>query len=523
MNNISQLSEEEYKKICSFIPYRNIIYYFQKNPKEFSKLQRGFRATSLQKKDAIKLLVSYREREFVSSFVERTISDWIKKIQTLVQDYQGNGELEVTSYIHALYQSFFSENVSAYFTLIGKEYNREQLTMMSDLVALLKCSEEKQREWEKSLSELQDKLINSERKASKSQIQLEKANKKLAASTSKLKESKLIEKQYQKLLDEFDITTKEKKSAILQIHNLEKQVMLLKESVKKLQKEKDELEISIRAKIEKETEALLAEDSFPFAPADMDEFKEYFSYNLESIDVNDSALPVKSLLTAFVSNILFRGKPIICNKNYAKSLTGCISNTIAGNAPINTIAFSTECDKKSLYAAIKNSGRIVILDNFLGNYNETVLLTVLDRFKSKIIFLTVTYEKTLFYLPKEFLADSYYINLSYISGFMRELIPDEDPSVLDEKEIVQSKFPLKNRNQDIIQSIARELGYSISLSKKASEFVHDDLSACAELAFDLIPYVGEVLGINAFNISETLQRYTARCPYKNLFEEWFMS
>ncbi len=524
LNNYSLLTEEEYYKICSVIPSNLIRDYFKKNPKGFSKIRPGFRPSSVQNKDAIRLLVTHREHSFVYSFVEKMANKWLKEIQDAVQDYKDKGESEITSYIHTLYQSFFADNVSAYFKLIDKDYNEDQLEMISNLVKLLKGVEEKQCELEATTTELKDALSNSERKAARSEKLLEKSNKQLTDLTSKLNELKLIEKHYQKLLGNFEKTTKEKESIVQQVSCLEKQVFSLNETVKELKKEKEGLETSIREKIEAEKEkASLLEYSSPLAPIDMDEFKEYFSYNLESIDVVNSTLPVNRMLTAYMADILFLGKPIICNKSYAESLTKCISNTLAGDTPINSIAFSPEYDEKTLTAAIKNCGRIVMLDNFLGNYNETVLLTILDRFKSKIIILTVTYEKTLFYLPKDFLAYSCYVNLSHISSFGRALMPDEDPSVIAEKENERTGITVPNRYQDIIISIAKELGFSRQLSEKASEFINDDLSACAALAFYLIPYVNEVLGKNAFNSSESLQKYASRSPYKVLFEEWFMS
>ena len=135
--------------------------------------------------------------------------------------------------------------------------------------------------------------------------------------------------------------------------------------------------------------------------------------------------------------------------------------------------------------------------------------------------LSATYEKTLFYLPRDFLAYCHYINLSRLSGFARATIPDEDPSILTEKEITQVAFPAKNRYQDIVRSIALELGFSRLVSDKITEFVYDDKSACAVLSLSIIPYLSDVMGKNAFNVSETLQRYINRCPYKKVFEEWF--
>ncbi len=523
MYNFSSLSEDEYRKICSVIPHNIIIGYFQKNPKEFSKIRPGFRASAVQNKDALRLLVNYRERGFISSFVERIASDWLKDIQSVIQEYQNNGESEITSYVHTLYQSFFSDNVSAYFKLINKDYSEDQLEMIANLVALLKNIEEKQHELEASSRELKDELTACERKAEKSEKSLEKANKKLAELTSKQGELDSLQKKYQKLINAYEQSTKEKELAVSQVDELKKQIISLNEAVVALQKEKVELEISIRAKIEeeKENEALRVKSSNPVAPVDMDEFKEYFSYNLESIGVVNSDLPINTFLTTYISGVIFQGKPIICNKIFADTLAKCLTNTLVNNAPVNYISFSQDLDEKRICAALNASGRIVVLENFLGNYNETLALSILEKFKEKIVILSVTYEKTLRYLPKDFLAYCYYVNLARIPGFVRATSPDEDPSILTEKEITHLEYPSKNRFQNTVRSIAMELGFSSMISDKIAEIVFDDKSACAVLSLSVIPYMNDVLGINAFNVSETLQRYTNRSLYKKVFEEWF--
>lgn len=521
MYNFSSLSEDEYRKICSVIPRNIIVGYFQKNPKEFSKIHPGFRATAVQNKDALRILVNYRERGFISSFVEKIAGDWLKEIQSVIQNYQNNGEPEIISYVHTLYQSFFSDNVSAYFKLINKEYSEDQLTMIANLVGLLKNIEEKQHELETSSRELKDALTVCERKAEKSEKSLEKANKKLAELTSKQNELESLQKKYQELLKNYEQATIEKDLAVSQVDELKKQILSLNEAVGALQKEKAETSIRTRIEEEKEAEALRINISYPIAPVDMDEFVDYFSYNLDSIGVVDSNLPLKTLLTTYMSCVLFQGKPIICNRTCTDTFERCLSNTLVNNEPVNHIVFSSDLDEKRICTALNMSGRIVVLENFLGNYNETLLLSILDKFKAKITILSATYEKTLFYLPRDFLAYCHYINLSRLSGFARATIPDEDPSILTEKEITQVAFPAKNRYQDIVRSIALELGFSRLVSDKITEFVYDDKSACAVLSLSIIPYLSDVMGKNAFNVSETLQRYINRCPYKKVFEEWF--
>ena len=233
--------------------------------------------------------------------------------------------------------------------------------------------------------ELKDALTVCERKAEKSEKSLEKANKKLAELTSKQNELESLQKKYQELLKDYEQATIEKDLAVSQVDELKKQILSLNEAVGALQKEKAQLETSIRTRIEeeKEAEALRINISYPIAPVDMDEFVDYFSYNLDSIGVVDSNLPLKTLLTTYMSCVLFQGKPIICNRTCTDTFARCLSNTLVNNEPVNHIVFSSDLDEKHICTALNMSGRIVVLENFLGNYNETLLLyddnIVIDR------------------------------------------------------------------------------------------------------------------------------------------------
>ena len=70
MSDFSLLNDEEYSRICAAIPHGIVVGYFKKNPKEFSKIRPGFRATAVKSDDAVKLMVKCRQNGFISSFVE---------------------------------------------------------------------------------------------------------------------------------------------------------------------------------------------------------------------------------------------------------------------------------------------------------------------------------------------------------------------------------------------------------------------------------------------------------------------
>ena len=521
MINFSTLSEDEYLKICSAIPHTIIVGYFQKNPKEFSRIRPGFRASAITNRDAIKLLATFRNRGFISSFLEQIVKDWIKDIIGVVDGYRNNGESELTAYIHTLYQSYFADNISAFFKLIEKEYDDEHLSIIADIVSLLKEIDGKQKELETASKETVEALNISERNNRSVSRSLEKANKQIEDLTGRLEKLKTLNKQFQDLSETYEKSEKENSEQKKQLEDLRRQISQLSVSLKDLKKENSELEVSIRTQIDKEKEAelMLVRCPYPISPVDLSEFQEYFSYNLESIGVKNSPLPTIKLLSVYISTIVFQGRPIVCNRSCGNVLTKCISNALAGNVPADTIVFSAE---KAITKTLLNCGRIVVLDNFLGNYNESVLLSLLERFKNKIIFLTVTYDGTLRYLSEEFFSYCNYVNLSNIPAFSAFVDPDEDPSIVEEKEYSYEDSPKTNRYVSILNSIMKELGYSKTIVNIRASKVANDTSLCGYLLFDVLPFFVDVQLKNPFNYSETLQRYVEKCPYKNVFEEWFL-
>ena len=68
----------------------------------------------------------------------------------------------------------------------------------------------------------------------------------------------------------------------------------------------------------------------------------------------------------------------------------------------------------------------------------------------------------------------------------------------------------------------KELGYSKTIVNIRASKVANDTSLCGYLLFDVLPFFVDVQLKNPFNYSETLQRYVEKCPYKNVFEEWFL-
>jgi len=526
MNYLPQLTEDEVRFICSVIPHQDTISYFTKNPKEFAKILPGFRVKSLPKARASKLLFDYHGRDFISHFLEKHISDWLSQIQEHFTKRMESGDSIDIALINTLPFCFFANNVSLYFRLVNEEYSEEYITLLSATVKSIKEATDEQDRLNEKI-----KVIESEYK---------KLRAKLGSKDAELDRSKdrLISK-----LSEIDVL----KSKISALENLQVAALRDKEVIDSLQKEKrvylDKierlttelaeaksnsllLEEKIRTELQKQQKYMDEEKSSaarPKCPCNLEEFKDYLGYNLTNIGMPNDA-EYFPLLIAHLGKILFQGLPVLVNHAIGTNLIKCVANTLIGNSTVKTISYSQDITSEKLSQFLLSAGRIVCLDNFIGNYNETELIPLVENHRDIIIFLTVAYDRTLQYLSKEFLRYCYYFNANRISALSVNTELTEDPSTIKEHNKVLQSAQVGNRFQNIFREILRELGYPYSLIEHKCSPIANEEDLSHALAFDALPYCVDVLQINPYNTSERLLKYAGkdgRCPQKNLLMGWF--
>jgi hypothetical protein len=164
------------------------------------------------------------------------------------------------------------------------------------------------------------------------------------------------------------------------------------------------------------------------------------------------------------------------------------------------------------------------LDNFIGNYNETTLVTICDKHKDKIIFITVMYVHTLAFVSDELLKYCHYLNLNRIDAFVSNPELTEDPSIIEESDAFATSVVSDVRWSDVLKTVFAECGIQGAFPAHKSSLVTDELTLCMLLAFDVLPYFTDALRIVPFNVSERLLKYAGsngRCEYKALFRRWF--
>ena len=325
--------------------------------------------------------------------------------------------------------------------------------------------------------------------------------------------------QRKKEIENLKVATKkseqEKQTVIAQSQNLKYQI-------KELEQQKSDLltEIS-QGKFQKK---LSFEDinnsGNTIVPIDKDEFTDILNSNLNNLGLNNEfAYPI--MLSDFIYRGICCGRPFIIKKATAQNLIKCLSNTLTGNKAFDILSYESTITESDIIMFLQKSKRIVLLDNFIGNYNETLLTTILEKFKDKIVFLSTAYDGALRYVSNEFFEYVTYLSVSGIRCFEENGTLDEEPYVCDEA--VVNVVLDANIHSKKIEKIISEL-YALDIRINGKRFVSDESSLAGFLYFSLFPYCKNVLKIDPFSHSTTLQKLVGengRSPYKDLFTKWY--
>lgn len=527
MNYLPQLTENEVRYICSVIPLQDWIYYFQKNPKEYGKVMPGFIAKSIKNNEQARaVLIRRRNHHFISSFIEKHISNWLSQIQEHIAKMMEDGDSKELAFLHTLPFSFFVNNVGLFFKLINEEYSEEYIALLSAAVTATKEASVQQ-------DKLQEELKVKKSEIRELQAELDSAKLKLGKIAIKLNERNTEIKELKRQLanlEKLKSTIQNDKEIIMA---LEAKILMREETINGLRNKLAEaknnnqkLEAQIRSEIEKQRTAKEFEQQValkPKCPRDIEEFKDYLGYNLENIGVPTDS-EYYTLLKEHLSKILFQGIPIIVNRGVGITLIKCIENALIGRSNVKMLAFDKDTSIDDINCFMSSAGRIVCLDNFIGNCNETELLPLFDIHRNKVIFLTVAYDRTIQYVSREFLRYCQYLNLNRVAALTANVELTEDPSTVEEVESEPQAISRENRYASLLREMLDEFGFLQGLVEQKCTAISEEQDLCRILAFDVLPYCVDVLHIAPYNTSERLNKYAGdagRCSYKKLFKGWF--
>ena len=523
MSYLSELNEQEIYRLCEAIPYDYAKYYFQYNSKQFAKIRPGFRAKSLSE-EAVKSIFKHNyKNRFISSFLENSIHRWLGEIEDALKEEKEKNKPDFVAYIIVLAESFFAKNISAYFKLIQSDYTTETINLIAEMVAemteinkqtekLRKCVDEDQKAIEALSDDLEEyeKKANSSKKAEKEKRQLEKRITNLV-------------NELNKKITEIDILKTATKQIEKEKNSYVEKIKALKNQIKEIEQKNSDLSKEIsEGKYQKKLALETIEGVYEVtAPKDCDEFIDILDSNFISIGLNDEFL-YPNMLSFFIYKGICTGKPFVVKNTVAKSLISCLSNTIIGTKNYDALYYEASITESDIISFLQNSNRIVLFNNFIGNYNDTLLLSILEKFKNKIVFISTAYENSLRYVSEEFFEYVTYLGVSCFNCFEKNLKPDEDPYECDE--IIAHSSTINNIYSKRIDKIISEISASLRIENNGKQFVTDDSSLAGYLYFSLMPYCEIILGVNPFNYSKTMQKFFAengRSTYKDIFKRWY--
>ena len=525
LNYLSKLNQEEINRLCEIFPYDIVKRYFSINSKQFAKILPGFRPKSLTETKVKHLLKQHYKKHFISSFIENNVKIWLSEIEEAINEEKKNRQSEFAVYIIVLAQSFFSNNVSAYFKLIESNYSEEKIALISDMVTelfeinkqtdkLKKVVEEDQ----KSIEALSNELDKCEIAIHK-KIKAEKRLKQLENKIEKLNKE-LVEAKNENHAEKATIEKIQTENNSLKAKNKD-----IKNQIKTLEKGKNDLlkEISEGKYVKKLSLESVSSYTDITAPIDENGFEDSLSCNFIDLGL-DKEFNYPNMLAVFLYKSICCGKPLIIKKQHVHSLLKCLSNTLVGNQLIDSLVFEPSIDENDIITFLSNPERIVLLDNFIGNYNETVLFNILEKYKNKIVFLSTSYDGTIKYISKEIFDYCTYISLAGLSCF-EDNRPLHEPSSSFEETIVNCTVET-NIYTRRFEKICAELSITSGIESNGKRFINDEISFVGYIYFSLVPYCINVININPFSHSSAFQKQfgeNGRSKYKELFKKWYIN
>ena len=555
MNYFHLLTEEEVQIICSNYPYKEMIEGFKKYPKYFTAIS-TFRPQKISEEKGHKLMAENSNSRLVKIMVDSLVEYWILSLTKKINEHVCDGDDEITAQIKAFQYSVLPGCEALFFRLTENPVSKEYIAVLTAAISVLKYEKEKTVETVPQPAPPDTKTIEQMRNEHKAELkEKELENKKIA------KDIEGLSKRVQELINiaaQKDIELEHLRVRITQLESsnaqqekqnndliaakkelesqLASQTLLLQSSLTQIAEQEQcirEQLITIdnlTSRLEEfQQEAstrdslLHIEDNMVLHPVDMGEFSEYLGYNLSSIGLQEGSDEGRLILD-YISDIIFQNKPIICHRIPSIVLAQCISNTLCGMTDVPILSFSSEITGKSIRQYLASAQRVCVLDGFLGNFNELELFPLIKNVRGKIIFLTIHYEHTIAYLPREILEFFNYLNVSKINSLFSGKCTDEDSSILTEEWTKRCNLSSDNKYSRICNEIMCQLGFGRDIARHYSQRISSEKRLVQELAFSILPFACEAFDCSPYSDSKRLAKYAGedgKCVYKEMLLGWF--
>ena len=247
---------------------------------------------------------------------------------------------------------------------------------------------------------------------------------------------------------------------------------------------------------------------------DHEEFKLDLDYCLTDAKVNEG----KEVLCSYLDRLYSERKIIVGNRKDCKFVVECFSSILC-SSEYTIITYFDGIKLRDIITAVENGGRIIYFDNFIGNYNETVLISLLSGYRDKIILISAMYDKMFMYITSDILRDCNYINLQRLN------LPDDvdfEKCTCAEQESVHKKELLDNAPTAALLSILRDLKITEQVRTSLATNINSHAESDAVLTFGILPYLVDVKGETPFENSDRLMSYYEKNKNNKFTMKWFI-
>lgn len=136
--DLTKLNKTGIEYLCRQMSPKEIKSYFQKFPKDFTRIKPGFRPNALSDDDTINLMIRHSDKPFIWSFIENTVKLWFSEIDGFRKEQEKNGATVEESLLMAIPQSVFADNVELFVTLSGESYTTDYILLLKTATAMLR-------------------------------------------------------------------------------------------------------------------------------------------------------------------------------------------------------------------------------------------------------------------------------------------------------------------------------------------------------------------------------------------------
>jgi len=449
-----KLDEADLKWLISQIPEDILSDYLKRHPKDFQRHHSGFRPQSFKGERLIDLFVNgyIRKHGYIVYFFDKPLAkNTLKEIRAIRKGYEqelsANDNDSACAWITTFEQTYFRDNIALFCKLEDDpSISEEAIPYIKAALKLSRQNKESQAKAEKEHAEklesnrttwlneheqeIRDLSDEKAREIAQLQQQLNRAREEYEALQA-LHSTELakLEQQHNEALTESEVLEKSHRAntAQLQAHiqqieqrcaALAQENFAFQEECKRFDATRLQLEQTISgyrqqiselqqtiADLQQPKTSAIGQSAKLRRPSECEEFLETLAENLADCGVRYS-----EPLAAWVGKVAFCGCPMLIARRNGIHLAQIFANTLSDGS-MTTISWPYTPLKKVQRLIAESTDRIILLDNYVGNVNETALLSILEQARQRIVFLTVFYEQTLRYLAPEFLEHINYINI----------------------------------------------------------------------------------------------------------------